>query len=123
MKDKVSDHTINGRIRLLKTFFKFLVSDGLGDGKPNPLEKISFIKTDKKIKPVLSIEQVEQLLRVPNKKTFTGFRNLCIIHLFWDSLIRLGELINIRVEDIDFKNGALKIYRGKNPHLTLPFYF
>jgi site-specific recombinase XerD len=76
MKDKVPDHTINGRIRALKTFFKFLVSDGLWEGKPNPLEKISFVKTDKKIKPVLSIEQVEQLLRIPNKKTFTGFRNL-----------------------------------------------
>ena len=108
MKDKVSDHTVNGRIRVLKTFFGFLTSDGLWHNG-NPMEKISFIKTERKIKPVLTPEQVEQILKSINKNTYTGHRNYCMICVFWDTLIRLSELINLRVSDVNFKDGTIKV--------------
>jgi integrase/recombinase XerD len=108
IKDKVSDHTVNGRIRVLKTFFKYLVEEGLWQN-PNPMERISFIRTERKIKPVLSPEEMERILGSIKRNTFTGMRNYCLVSVFWDSLIRLSELINIRVDNLDLKSGSLKV--------------
>ncbi len=108
MKDKVSDHTVNGRIRVLKTFFGFLASEGLWNNG-NPMQKISFVKTERRIKPVLAPEQIEQVLKYFNKNTYTGYRNYCMVCVFWDSLIRLSELMNLRVDDVNFKEGTLKV--------------
>lgn len=108
-KGKVSDHTINSRIRTLKLFFNYLHEEGFLENG-NPMQKISFIKADKKIKPVLSPEDIERLLKIPNKKTSVGFRDFCIIYVFWDTLIRLSELINIKIDDVDLKEGIIKVY-------------
>lgn len=109
MKGRVSDHTVNGRLRVLKTFFKFLSSEGLSNNG-NPLDRIQYIRVERKLKPVLSAEQVEQLLHFANyRKSFYCSRNKAMILLFWDSLIRLSELINIRKDDVDFKSGSLKV--------------
>lgn len=121
MKDRVSDHTINGRIRALKTFFKFLATEELWDkSRPNPMEGVSFVKTETKFKPVISQEDVERLLRVPNRKTFYGYRNFCMIYLFWDSLIRLSELLNLRVNDVDFKAGTIRVMGKGRKERMLP---
>jgi integrase/recombinase XerD len=75
---QLSDHTINQRLRVLKLFFRYLVQEGLWDGRPNPKE-------------------IERILKVPNKNTFAGYRNFCIIYAFYDTMIRLSELTNIKL--------------------------
>lgn len=118
LKDRVSDYTVNGRIRVLKLFFNYLVTEGLWDNG-NPMEKIKFTKTERKIKPILTPEGIEKLLAVPNKRTFWGYRNFCIILVFWDTLIRLSELINIRLDDVDLKDGLLKVYgKGRKERIV-----
>ena len=121
MKDRVSDHTVNDRIRALKTFFKFLITEGIwNSGRPNPMDGIQYIRTESRFKPVLCQEEVEKLLKVPNRRTFTGFRNFCILYVLWDSLIRLSELINIKIEDIDFKAGTLRVMGKGRKERRLP---
>jgi len=110
MKDRVSDETVNGRIRVLKTFFKFLVDDGLWDGKSNPMDKISLIKTEKRLKPILSPDDITKLLSSIDRNSYYGYRAYCMILIFWDSLIRLSELANLRVASVDLKTGTIKVY-------------
>jgi len=117
-KDKVSDYTVNGRIRVLKLFFNYLVTEGLWNNG-NPLEKVQFIKAEKKIKPVLTSQDVEKLLSVPNKRSFSGCRNFCMILVFWDSLIRLSELINVKLDDLNLRDGLLKVYgKGRKERIV-----
>jgi integrase/recombinase XerD len=94
---QLSDHTINQRLRVLKLFFRYLVQEGLWDGRPNPMEKIKLLRAEKKLIKVLSAEEIERILKVPNKNTFAGYRNFCIIYAFYDTMIRLSELTNIKL--------------------------
>lgn len=105
----VADETVNGRIRVYRRFFNYLEEEGLWD-KPNPTYKIKLIKVERRIKPVLTPEQIQTALRTLNKKTYEGYRNLTMLMLFWDAMIRKEELITLKLESIDLRAGLLKVY-------------
>ena len=109
LEDKVSDYNLNGRLRVLKVPFNFLIKEGIWDGKPNPMEKVDYVRAEKKFKPVISVEEMEKILTVPNRRAFEGYRNYCMILVFWDCLVRLSELINIKVSNVDLKEGVIKV--------------
>jgi site-specific recombinase XerD len=109
MKGKNSDYTINDRLRVLKLFWNFLCKEGLWNGNPNPLEGIKLIKCEKKYPQVLDLETMDRLLALPNKRTFVGYRNYLILLLFWDCLMRLNELLTLKVSDIDLKAGMIRV--------------
>lgn len=113
----LADISINGRIKVLKIFYRFLKAEGLID--EDPAEKIPLMKMEKRFKPILSEQNIEQLLSVPNRKYFIGMRNFCMILVFYDTLIRLSELINIRLRDIDLDNGTIKVFgKGRKERIV-----
>lgn len=105
--DKVSPETVNGRIRVFKVFFNYLHAEGVID--INPMIDIRLLKTDKKRKPVLTPEQLSLFLRSFNKPKFTHQRNKMIALTLLDSMVRVGELVNLRIDDLDMKRGCLHI--------------
>lgn len=105
----VSDETVNGRIRVYRRFFNYLEEEGLWE-KPNPTKKLKLIKSSKRIKPVVSPEEIQRALQCLNKSTYEGYRNLTMIMIFWDAMIRKEELITLKVDDVDLRGGLIKVY-------------
>jgi len=105
----VSDETVNGRIRVYPRFFTYLEEENFWT-KPNPAHKLKLIKASKRIKPVISPEQVGQILQSLNRNTLEGYRNLAMVMLFWDAMIRKEELITLRLEHVDLRAGLIKVY-------------
>jgi integrase/recombinase XerD len=105
----VSDETVNGRIRVYRRFFNYLEEEGLWD-KPNPTHKMKLIRASKRIKPVITPDQIETILQSLNKSTYEGYRNLTMVMVFWDAMIRKEELITLKVTDLDLRGGLLKVY-------------
>jgi integrase/recombinase XerD len=105
----VSDETVNGRIRVYRRFFNYLEEESLWE-KSNPTHKLKLIKASKRIKQVITPEQIEHAIRTLNKSTFEGYRNLTMILLFWDAMIRKEELITLKVESLDLRGGLLTVY-------------
>lgn len=105
----VADETVNGRIRVYRRFFNYLEEEGLWE-KPNPTRKLKLIKASNRIKPVITPDQIEFILHSLNKSTYEGYRNLTMIVVFWDAMIRKEELITLKVGDIDLRAGLLKVY-------------
>jgi integrase/recombinase XerD len=103
----LADISVNGQIRVLRVFFKFLRNEELISN--DPMEKIQLLKTEKRMKSVLSEKEIEKLLAVPDKRTFAGLRNFCMLLVFYDTLIRLTELINIKFSDIDVNTGMIRV--------------
>jgi len=81
----VSDETVNGRIRVYRRFFNYLEEEGFWT-KPNPSHKLKLIKVSKRIKPVITPEQIEHVLHSLNRNTFEGYRNLTMVMVFWDAM-------------------------------------
>jgi integrase/recombinase XerD len=100
--------SINGQLKVLKIFFKYLTEEGFI--ALDPAAKVSLLKTEKKLKTILTEEQIEALLAVPKRSTFTGMRNFVMVLVFYDTLIRLSELINLRITDVDLDGGTCRIY-------------
>ena len=61
----------------------------------------------------LTTDEVRRLLDQPNLHTPTGFRDRCILELFWTTGMRINELISLAVPDLDFEQGFCTILHGK----------
>lgn len=104
-KNNLSEKTISHYITCLKEFYKFLQLNDLIDN--NPLEFISSPKTPKNLPKVLTKEEVNLLLSF-NPNNSLEFRNKAMIELLYDSGIRVSELVNIKLSDLDLINSTLK---------------
>ena len=70
--------------------------------------------SSKKLPKVLSREQVEELLKVPDvKRTVSGLRNRAILQVLYRAGLRVSEVCNLTPADVDLKQGVLYIQEGK----------
>jgi site-specific recombinase XerD len=105
----------------LRTFFKFLIKEGyLGS------DRLSFTfhrpKAGKRLPTFLSVEEVDRILKTlttPDDDPIDR-RNRAIVELLFSSGIRVGELVGINVEDIDWELGELRVL-GKGGRERLCF--
>lgn len=104
-------NTINGRIKTLRVFFRVLNESGYISS--NPAAGLKTIKGPGPSIIPFSDEQVAKLLMQPDQNTFTGLRDYLIMSLLLDTGIRLYELCNIRVSDINIKDCTIFIRKGK----------
>jgi site-specific recombinase XerD len=102
---------IDSNIRAIKTFLKFLYEEGYLE--ENISAKIKKIKLPKQYPYVLNDEQVYSLLKACDKKTWTGIRDYVMILTFLDTGIRLSELINLTINDINLTKRSIFIRNGK----------
>ena len=100
---KNSDVTLNNRIHNLMTFFKWLLAEEYIT--KDPMTKIKGIKTDKRVKDVLSDEQTEII-----RYNCTKERDLAIIDLLMSTGMRIGEMIRLNRSDVDFVNRQCVVY-------------
>ena len=109
--------TILRRLSALRSFYKFLVKKRLVEH--NPFDEIDSPKLDKKIPPSLSLSQVERLFEQPNTTTYLGFRDRCIMELFYSSGLRISELVGLDREAFDQRNFRLRIMgKGKRERIV-----
>ncbi len=98
--------------RVLQAFFNWLVDEGLLEKAPTA--NIKEPKTPKKYPRILNKNQTNKLIQAArgNKGSWAGYRNFTIIHCFLDMGLRLNELINASLIDLNFNERTLKV-RGK----------
>lgn len=100
--------TINHRIRSLTQLYRFLIDEGVLDY--NPIEEVVKLKAPKTIIKPFDEDDLKKLLRQPDKRTFAGFRDYTIMLTLLDTGIRLIELENMKVQDVNLKNNALIVF-------------
>ena len=100
---KNCDVTLNNHIRNLRSLFKWLTAEDYID--KDPLRKINQIKTESKIKDVITDEQAEVIRCSCDRE-----RDIAIIDLLSSTGMRVGELVLINRSDIDFANGECIVY-------------
>ena len=111
--------TVKRKISTLKTYFKFLLINRHID--LNPTLKIVSPKSSKKL-PVFVEKDKMDILFDNNffEDHFEGKRNRLIIELFYLTGIRLSELINIQLIDVDFTNSQIKVLGKRNKERMIP---
>jgi site-specific recombinase XerD len=117
--DSVSPETVNGRIRVYRVFYGHLKDEGFIS--QNPLDNVKLVKAELKVKPILSPEQIGKILSQLNRKEFHGCRDYCMILLTYDSMLRLNELLTIKVIDIDLTSKLVKVFGKGRKERCVPF--
>lgn len=101
------------RARLLsavKAFFRFLVLDGVR--RMDPSANLEAPRLWMNLPKFLSVEEVERLLRQPDRSEARGMRDAAMLELMYATGLRVSELIGLRREDLNLSDGFL-ICRGK----------
>ena len=115
----ISSRSVNRKITTLKSLFKFLLMEDFIT--ENPTQKIVSPKNTKKLPIFLEESKMEDLFKEINfPETFEGKRDKLILDVFYMTGIRLIELINLNVSDIDFQNSTLKVIGKRNKERIIP---
>lgn len=83
------------------------------------------VKRRKKLPVILEPEEVESLMRIPNKIYFSGKRNLAVLSLMLNMGLRVSEVSNLKPQDVNLTKNKLRIVGGKggvDRDLMIPFY-
>ena len=115
----VSNRSVNRKIASLKAYYKFLLRVGILT--INPLAKHKALKTSKKIEiPFSEIEMENVISQIPFEDNFEGKRDKLIIELLYTTGIRRAELIGLRVKDVDYQAGTIKVLGKRNKERIIP---
>lgn len=104
---KYMKKTISRHISTLRSFYKYLNNENILN--KNPMILISNPKLDKKLPNFLYYDELLVLLNIPNKETTLGLRDALILELLYSTGIRVSELINIKIKDINFNDKKILI--------------
>ncbi len=97
-------------ISTLKSFYRFLVLDGLL--KKNPASNLSSPRIWFSLPKFLTVKEVELLLSQPDERKIHGLRDKAMLELLYATGLRVSELITLRLKDLNLKDGFL-ICQGK----------
>lgn len=99
--------SIHRKISSLSSFYQFLVKEELAE--TNPFSDIVLPKIPKRLPKVLKENEIDLLFQACDLNTNLGYRNYCILGCLYGAGLRVSELCNIKLLDIDFNNRTIKI--------------
>ena len=105
---KYKKTSVSRKLSSLRSFYKFLVLNDYA--KTNPFSLISSPKKEKRIPKFINYNGIEEIFNIPNIKTMEGQREKVILEVLYGSGVRVSELVNIKLKDIDFSNKTILIY-------------
>jgi integrase/recombinase XerD len=114
----LSHRSIARQITTLRGFFGFLVHEG---GMPsNPAELLSAPKCGEVLPKFLSSQQVNRLLEAVEPDARTGIRDRAMLDLLYATGLRVSELIQLRLIDVDEAQGIVRVIGKGNKQRLVP---
>jgi integrase/recombinase XerC len=105
------------KLATLRSFYKFLVRRGMLS--VNPLSTIRTPKQEKRLPKCLDLEQVQKLLDAPGDADLLSARDKAMLEVLYSSGIRVSELVDLNMEDMDLTEGVLRVRgKGRKQRLT-----
>ncbi|MCI9640387.1 MAG: tyrosine recombinase [Emergencia sp.] len=101
-----SKATINRKLSSIRTYYKFLIKKGMM--RENPTEDIKSPRVERRELDYLTIEEVETLLLAPDE-SIKGIRDRAILEVLYATGIRVSEIIELRLKDINLRMGFLTL--------------
>ncbi len=110
--------SINRRISAVRRFHKYLFAEGLSS--TNPAKFVHPARGWKKLPEFLTLEEVDRLLDAPDVSKPEGLRDRAILEMLYASGMRISELVNLRVIQINFEGGFIRVVGKGNKERIVP---
>ncbi|HAM97006.1 MAG TPA: site-specific tyrosine recombinase XerD [Marinilabiliales bacterium] len=103
----------------IKSFFKYLLIQDVIERDPSAL--IETPKIGRKLPVVLSPDEVDSLIKAVELGSETGYRNHAILEVLYGCGLRVSELVNLRLTDVHYEEGFIKVQGKGNKERLIPF--
>ena len=117
--DGRSGATVSRNLASLKNFYAYVVSSGFLE--QSPVVDIHVDRGEKKLPQILTGREIELLLAQPNCVDAKGFRDKAMLEVMYATGIRVTELIDLDVDDVNLELGIIKC-SGQRKSRSIPLY-
>ena len=117
-KRDYSTRSICRKISTIRSFFKFISREGIV--KINPTINLITPKIDKKLPCFLYLQEINKLIETPLGNTILGIRDRAILEILYGTGMRVGELVNLDVPDIDLYEKTVRVFGKGSKERILP---
>jgi integrase/recombinase XerC len=111
--------SIARKLASLRTFFQFLIREGIQDN--NPAKLVATPRVERKLPNHLSMEDAVRFIETPDLETDLGKRDRAILEFLYATGMRVGELTNLNLKDIDFREKLVRVTGKRKKQRILPF--
>ncbi len=112
--------SVRRKISTLKTFYKFLYTNNYMNKKDYPMVRIAVPKTEKRLPKFIYYNDLLEIIN-ESSKTNDNVRDKLIIEMLYATGVRVSELVNIKINDIDFDNKRIVVH-GKGNKERVVYY-
>ena len=122
-RSKISSTSIKRKYSSLSSYFSYLIDRKII--KKNPLNGIYTPKLLKKLPTVLSIEEIKRIFKQSENtdNELLGLRDRCIIELLYSCGLRVSELCELKINNIQFDANAIRFFGKGNKERIIPLTF
>jgi len=115
---KYKSTSLSRKISSLRTFYKYLYDKDLVD--KNIFKNISLPKKEKRLPKYVTNDDIDEIFKIPDLNYPLGKRNRLILELLYGTGMRVSELCNIKLSDIDFSKKSIRIMgKGEKERIVL----
>lgn len=113
----LNEKSISRNISCLKSFYKYLVIEKIV--KTNVADVLYMPKIQKSLPNILSPNEVDKLLNINLKDSFS-YRNKAMLELMYSSGLRVSELVDLKLQNIDFSEDIVRIFGKGSKERIVP---
>lgn len=117
-KQKFSERSQARWISSIKAFFRYLLEDEIRNDNPSTL--LEGPKLGLYLPDTLSLADIEKIIEAIERGSDLGKRNHCIIEVLYGCGLRVSELIDIKISNINFKENYIKVVGKGNKTRFVP---
>lgn len=117
---KLNKNTISRRLSSLRNFYEYLLDNKIINCN-NYFKEIKNPHKDRSLPKYVLEEDLEKMFLIPDIRNSIGQRNLLIIRMLFSTGIRVSELVNIKIKDIDMQDRTIKILGKGNKERIVVF--
>lgn len=114
-----ANSSVARKMAAVRRFFAFLKTRG--EIAENPAKKVGSPRVEKKTPTVLTHDEVERLLAAAANETGAkGLRDHAMLQVMYATGVRVSELVNLRLQDVDVSSCSLRVRSGRGKERVLP---
>ena len=118
-KSGLKSSSVNRKISTIKSFFIFLLKKK--HILLSPVEDIDMVRQEKYLPVSISEKEVELLLKSPSLDSFIGRRDRAMIEMLYATGMRISELINLKITDVDCNRLVAKVMGKGSKERLIPY--
>jgi integrase/recombinase XerD len=117
-KEKLDSRSVARFLVSLRSFYKYLLMED--QVRLDPTENLESPKIRQSLPTYLRVDEVDRLLAAPDTATTVGLRDRAILEVLYSTGLRVSELINLRITDVDVRLGCVRCVGKGNKERLVP---